>query len=47
MFLHKLNDIKKFRTVIDLMNPIGNTIQRMGEHGHLDISKVGSGAIEE
>jgi hypothetical protein len=27
--------------------PIGNTYQRMGVHGPLNISEVGSGAMEE
>jgi hypothetical protein len=29
------------------ISPIGNTNQRMGVHGPLNISEVGSGAMEE
>jgi hypothetical protein len=29
------------------LSPIGNTNQRMGVHGILNISEVGSGAMEE
>jgi hypothetical protein len=38
---------QKERTVFNLISPIGNTNQRMGVHGHLNISEVGSGAMEE
>jgi predicted nucleotidyltransferase len=38
---------KKTRTVINLISPIGNTNQRMGVHGSLNKSEVGSGAMEE
>jgi hypothetical protein len=37
----------KIAKVIDLISPIGNTNQRMGVHGPLNISEVGSGAMEE
>jgi hypothetical protein len=30
-----------------LINPIGSTNQRMGVHGSLNISEMGSGAMEE
>jgi hypothetical protein len=38
--------IIKKRTVINLISPIGNANQRMGDiHGPLNISEVGSGAM--
>ena len=33
--------------VINIISPIGNTNQRMGVHGPLNILEVGSGALEE
>jgi hypothetical protein len=33
--------------IFNFISPIGNTNQRMGEHGPLNISEVGSGAMEE
>jgi hypothetical protein len=37
----------KIDTAFNIISPIGNTNQRMGVHGTLDISDVGSGAMEE
>jgi hypothetical protein len=39
-----MNEMKKImNTVINLISPIGNTNQRMGVHGPLNISEAGSG----
>jgi hypothetical protein len=43
--VYKRND--KNNEYYSISSPIGNTNQRVGEHGPLNISEVGSGAMEE
>jgi hypothetical protein len=42
-----INEMAKCRTVFNPTGPIGNTNQRMGVHGPLNISEMGSCAMEE
>jgi hypothetical protein len=42
---HDLNEMKKITN--SLISPIGNANQRMRKHGPLNISEVGSDAMEE
>jgi hypothetical protein len=41
---NKMSKCHKQRAIINLISDVGNTNQRMGKHGPLDVPQAGSGA---